>query len=301
MKCSRVEKFLPLHVAGDLTARRARTLAKHLTTCEECRRTADEYAASRRLLRAATTVPPEFDEAFYAEIRNSVLAQVKRGESTHAPLSSPVLLSFFKGRFAFAYAAALALILLAVALSLHSFLPRITGEAGEQKMIVNANSGLISTPATTAAPSSSQPLFAQLTRPDRRTSPARDEFAEETTGGGGARETKSPIARRRRARIVSARSGAQQSLLLTSYTPSQIGRDSPAPDSVRTQQATNPPALAMGNKDGGNSNSSGGDATTTTKAAVAEVSRIEIQTSDPNIRIIWLSPAAAEATAQPLK
>ena len=34
-------------------------------------------------------------------------------------------------------------------------------------------------------------------------------------------------------------------------------------------------------------------------AAQPEVSRIEIQTSDPNIRIIWLSPKIE--AAQPLK
>jgi hypothetical protein len=32
-----------------------------------------------------------------------------------------------------------------------------------------------------------------------------------------------------------------------------------------------------------------------------EVSRIEIQTSDPNIRIIWLSPKPDDAATQPLK
>jgi hypothetical protein len=41
----------------------------------------------------------------------------------------------------------------------------------------------------------------------------------------------------------------------------------------------------------------GGDATD----AAPEVSRIEIQTSDPNIRIIWLSPKPEDAVEQPLK
>lgn len=279
MKCTRVEKFLPLHVAGDLTGRRARrAVTKHLTTCAACRHAVDEYDASRKLLRAAA-LPPDFGGAFYEEIRNNVLAQIKR-DRTLAPPPFARFSSLFNVRLA--YAASLGLIIFAAALSFYSYTRRTDEEATRQKMIVNANGQSSATPVATVTP----PAVAQQERKDWQTSQASIGRAGGTTGEGGGRGAKSPL-RKRPARIESLRSGAQPNLMLAGHTPSNAGRNPRAPNSAGTSQATNPRELATG--------SNGGTATT----ELTEISRIEIQTSDPNIRIIWLAPGTD--SAQPLK
>jgi len=271
MRCTRVKKFLPLQVAGDLRGHRDRAVTKHLTTCAACRHAAVEYDASRQLLRAgAESLPAEFDSAFYEGIRNSVLAQIKGGR-TPAPPPFAAFSSFFNGRLA--YAAMLALIVTAAALSLHNYTRRTNEEAGRQKMIVNVNSQLIETPAPAATST-----VARRVHQDRQTPQASVDLT------GGARVAKSSLAKQH-TRIERSRSGAQPSLRLARNTPLLKKRNPLAPDGIR--QATNPQELATGG--------TGGTATT----ALTEVSRIEIQTSDPNIRIIWLAPGID--SAPPLK
>ncbi len=277
MKCTRVEKFLPLHVAGDLTGRRrAHAVTKHLTMCAACHHAAAEYDASHKLLRteAASSLPAEFDGAFYEEIRTNVLAQIKQ-ERTLAPPPSVAFSSFFNGRLA--YAASLALIISAAALSFHSYLNRTAGEKTQQKIMSNANRQLPVTPTATATPEPTQ----ATTDHDRQTLVANDKLAGEKTNGG-INEVRSP-APKRRMRNQYSRSGTHTGLVLTKHAPSPAGRDSLA----STVPATiHPNAEAM---------AAGGSAS----VVPTEVSRIEIQTSDPNIRIIWLSPGTD--SAQPLK
>jgi len=273
MKCTRVERLLPLHVAGDLTGRRARAVPKHLTMCAACRRAAAEFDASRNLLRAeAAALPAEFDEAFYEEIRHSVLARIKRDRTLAPPLSARFP-SLFNVRLA--YATSLALIIIAVALSLHSFLNRTSEDDRRQSVIAKANitpNGLpAATPTPQVTPAANNGLL---------TSQVSVEIAGRATGGE-ARGAKSPSAKGR-TRIERARSGAQPSFMLTGNSLPHAGRNSLAPDTGGTKQGTNQQELATG--------SSGGAV-----SAQTEVSRIEIQTSDPNIRIIWLSPVTDSA------
>ncbi len=279
MNCTCVEKFLPLHVAGDLAGRRARAVAKHLTTCAACRHAAVEYDASRKLLQdGVASLPAEFDNAFYEEIRNSVLAQIKQSR-TLAPPPAVSLSSFFNGRFA--YAASLVLVMLAVVYSLHSFLSRTTGDDLRQKVIANANSTLNVSP-TAAAAARPTPQAIQAANNRRQNSPASIDFSGSATGGG-THVAKSPLAKRRTP-LEDTRSGEKPVLTLMSNTTSQARRNPLAPTTtIDGARSANEEAVA-----------SRGATTTPT-----EVSRIEIQTSDPNIRIIWLSPGTD--SAQPLK
>ena len=62
MKCSRVQKLLPLYAGGDLTHHQADAVAEHLAQCETCRREADGYAAAVQALRqAGAEQPPNAD------------------------------------------------------------------------------------------------------------------------------------------------------------------------------------------------------------------------------------------------
>lgn len=278
MKCTRVEKFLPLYVAGDLDDRRARAIAQHVTTCEGCRRAADDYHASRDLLRAAATLPPDFDGAFYEQIRNSVLAQIGQ-KRTLAPPPFARFASLFNSRLV--YAASLALIIIAATmLSLHGYFNRTARESTPQKIMAHANRQPPATPTATATPETTQATSDH----DRPTLIAVDKVAGARTGGG-IDEQKSPSPQRR-TRNENSRSGTQTGLVLTKHEPSPVRRNPLAPTVAATSQANVAEIAPVGNSGAA--------------VAQAEVSRIEIQTSDPNIRIIWLSPKAENA-AQPLQ
>jgi hypothetical protein len=273
MTCTRVEKFLPLYVADDLTGRRRkRAVENHLAACERCRRAAAEYHASREMFRASA-LPPDFDGAFYEEIRNSVLVRV----ASDRTLAPPGRLSgLFDMRLA--YAASLALLFIVAALSLHSYTRRAPEEGARQEMIANANHQRPSIPATIKTPPASRP-----DANDRQTPRPAREPARETTGRERRASKSSPLVPREN--IERAGNKATTGARGERRTPLHDGRNSPAPIVAATAQANVLEVAATGI---GGTN------------ARPEVSRIEIQTSDPNIRIIWLSPVA-EDTARPLK
>lgn len=279
MRCTRVEKFLPLHVAGDLAGRRVeRRVANHLTTCERCRGLTEEYEASRKLVRAAT-LPPDFDGAFYESLRRSVLDEIERGRTTrHAPPPFAVFAALRGARFA--YAASLALIVVAVAaLSLHSYVGRKSkDDARTQNLIADVNGERSARPATTATPVSTQ-----AKGDERQTrSPVHEIRRETASRESQAATSPSP---RRRVNDGNSQTGAVRGLDTVKHTPSHARRNPLAPIVAAT--AEHAEEVASGGA-GGETN------------AAHEVSRIEIQTSDPNIRIIWLSPKP-DGVAQPLK
>jgi hypothetical protein len=275
MKCTRIEKFLPLYVASDLTGRRARAVESHLATCEKCRLAAVEHRASRELFRAAA-LAPDFDSAFYEEIRNSVLARIRR-DHTFAPPSP--FSRFFDARLA--YAASLALLLLVAALALHSRTPRTPEENVRRAMIADADQGRTAALLTRRTPRASEPGSdgAQASNPP-------GQLARGATGG--ARRASKPSLAKANPKIRIVRKETTPGLASAQRTPSHAGRNSPPPTAAAAPPRANASEIAVA----GNS----GVATD----APGEVSRIEIQTSDPNIRIIWLSPATEDA-AQPLK
>ncbi|MDQ1559066.1 MAG: hypothetical protein QOD32_2126 [Pyrinomonadaceae bacterium] len=290
MKCTRVEKFLPLHVAGDLTGRRrARAVERHLAACDRCRHAADGYRASRELLRAAT-LPDEFDEAFYEEIRSNVLARIKHDRRPWLAPTAPLRLpSFFGARYA--YAASLALLCVAAALALHSYTRRTSDDDIRQRMIATVNderptptAALVKTPTAIKTP--------QATRPDGDDQTTLmhplKEFARGTVNNG-KRAGKSSLPKSD-TKVEHARNGSSPGLHTTRRAPSTAVRNP-----LATMVAA---ATAQANAEASAATGASGSSEQTT--AAPEVSRIEIQTSDPNIRIIWLTPSV-EDTARPLK
>jgi anti-sigma factor RsiW len=293
MKCTRVEKFLPLYAAGDLGGRRReRAVEKHLAACEPCRRTAAEYGASRELFRAAA-LSPDFDGAFYEELRNSVLARIRRDRTLAPPSRFSAL---FNARFA--YAASLALILIAAALALHGYTRRTPEDGARQKFVADANQARPATPATIKTPTTIEtpatiqtPAETRTQSDERPTTPPFDESARGTTTMGGERRASRSSLPNARANVEQARSVSSRSLHTTTRAPANARLNPPAP-TVAARAARGNTGEIAAKRSVGRGNE--------TKAAQPEVSRIEIQTSDPNIRIIWLSPHAEDA-ARPLK
>ena len=272
MRCTRVEKFLPLYVAGDLAGRRAeRHVARHLSACERCRALSEEYDANRDFVRdAAETLPPDFDGAFYAEIRRSVLDEITRERTRLAPPPTRVgFASLLNARFA--YAAMLALIVAAVAaLSLHSYV-------GRKSEIASVNDEHRGTPAATPVSK-----ITTTSRDARSVDPGEKNLAE--TVNAGSRQLAKPPSLKRHINNANAQNATGRSLNLANSAPVHARRNPLAP-----------PVAAPGERKEEIATSSNG----VTNAA-PEVSRIEIQTSDPNIRIIWLSPKP-DAVTEPLK
>lgn len=306
MKCTRVEKFLPLYVADDLKGRRRkRAVEKHLAACEGCRRAAAEYHASRELF-GADALAPDFEEAFYEEIRNSVLTRIGSDRTLAPPRRFSRL---FDARFA--YAASLALLLIFAALAFQSYTRRTAEVGARHKMTANANHeppatpAMIKPPATIKTPAMIEPT-PTIATPMIETTPAassgNDERptprpAGEYAGGTTGAERRAPKSSTQKlyANVESARNEAQAGSPSRRRAPSHAGRnphDAPAvvvvaAATAATQRANARELAASGGRAGA-------------AGAQPEISSIEIQTADPNIRIIWLS-ANTEDAVRPLK
>ncbi|MFL6211461.1 MAG: zf-HC2 domain-containing protein [Pyrinomonadaceae bacterium] len=235
MNCARVGKLIPLHVAGDLPAQRARAVAQHLDACAQCRTTADDYAASRAWLQ--TGAQPVFADAFYDDIRTAVLRQIKQAQRP-----APFFASFSTRRLAYV-AAAVALVCVVCALAWHA---QFRHEPGTGVASNNRNEAAAPTPTPISMPSSTE--RANEEQPHQK-----------IIKQGGPRR--------------SPNTGPPARLLHTTHE-----------ETASRPQLKRAPVLLPTNPDEPG-----------TAAAATEVARIEIQTADPNIRIIWLAPSTADA------
>ena len=78
MNCRRIQEIIPLFVGGDLERKREELVSAHLRSCPACSSVADQYNESVEWLQSYR--PPEFAAAFYDDLKQGVLAQVKREE-----------------------------------------------------------------------------------------------------------------------------------------------------------------------------------------------------------------------------
>jgi hypothetical protein len=75
MKCSRVERILPLSVAGELEGRRKREIEEHLAECEGCRLLQGDLLRGRAWI--ASIPVPSLGEAESAELRRGVWREIE--------------------------------------------------------------------------------------------------------------------------------------------------------------------------------------------------------------------------------
>lgn len=251
MNCAQAVELIPLHVAGDLTTKRAAAVARHLLACAGCRTQADEYAMSRAWLQ--TGAQAEFDDKFYDEIRAHVLRQIRQ---TQRP-APPQAVSFFALRFnrQLVYvAASIALLALVGALawqivSKHS--------DGKRTIIANANTAV--------------EIVAPPPKVIETPTPVNSPAPEPTP-------PRAPVFKRHENQPPFVAVNRPQS-------PRVVKQLAPQPEQILAP----PQHVALIN------GAPAGDAT----SASADVARIELQTADPNIRIIWLAPQPADV--QPVK
>jgi hypothetical protein len=258
MNCKRAAEFLPLYAAGDLDAARADEVASHVGACGDCRRLADEFRESRALLCEAFETP-EFGAEFYSGIRSSVLEQITREREP----STPSFVAALFGRRA-AYATTFAVALFALALALQHF-----------------RGGVRETPREFAQGQQHVNAQKQELRREPEAPPQLNANQNEPT----PKQTYAAVSPRRE---PTRRDATEQRRELMPKTAAR--------DDGSAQVARVTPSSAGGARGAGESApTANGVASTPSASAAPEVSRIEIQTADPNIRIIWLAPRESEA------
>lgn len=275
MNCSRIQALLPLYTEGDLPhdARRERAVAVHLRTCHDCARRAAEFSRSQNLLRAAA-LTPSFDAAFFNEIRSAVRAQIEARESV-AP-------SFAAGIFRRKLALTTAFVLLLA--------------AGSFAIYMRLDRTLKSTGALDSA-SVRQDVLHQNDLPETSRAEQHDVNEPSTPRAATVRSEAYSLQRTRaRTRFIHRRR-MQPSVRAASITRMETHLAAAAPP-VRiegTNETIDPETNDAAHDDVAQAMAGGasefGDQTL----------RIELQTSDPTIRIIWLSPRINEQpTATPM-
>ena len=260
MNCNHVQELLPLYVGGDLEEKRMHAVRSHVQTCSQCGAAADEYRESVQLVQQFA--PPPFDAAVYDGIRQRVLREI-RSESS-APALPQLVASLFRPRFTWAVATALLLIVSMFALyfvaNRSDNQPRLAGDqrvdpvtpAGESNVQPQDRSAL-------SSPSPSHPRNGiEVANPNPNT-------VANTTSPGSINSLHQP---QRRRNYVANRA-----------QPLQVNNtvNTPGPTAMTAEASTAP-------------NNPGEPNGPLRDPANPKTMRVEMQTRDGNIRIIWFSP-----------
>ena len=264
MNCNLVEKLLPLYVGHDLEEERAGLITAHLRLCSQCARSAREYRETNQLLQQFE--PPQFSEATYLAVRNSVLREIER-ETTVTTLLKFVTRPF-QPRLMWAVSTAL---LLAVCLFAYYFIAnRTSGHLNEQRLTENRGGREQNTrnQKTNAGPQRADPTGTAGVPPASATRSPKSGSNLVTHNEAAA------------APPALATSSRKPRLNLTAQTVwhSRRAGEMPAVPAKSDQYSPAEPTRA-------------------TRDSSDKTLRLEIQTSDPNVRIIWFShPSTREGS-----
>jgi anti-sigma factor RsiW len=223
VNCTRIAQWLPLYASADLPAPQQAQVRAHLAQCESCSVAVAEFAAARAWLQCEAV--PEFDEAFFAELRYAVRQELA---------AQPVRSTWLRWRWLKPGAVAAALLLLTI------FSLRLFQTKGVPRTdIVNS------------------PALPQLPDAVRKLMPLTHVFAQTQKSRGPLRKQGNAL-----------RIKQEEKTAVVAATAAQLTKPA-SPNGAET---------------------------------IAEplMSRIEIQTADPNIRIIWLTQNTQRAMAEPL-
>jgi hypothetical protein len=245
MNCNRFEKLIPLYVEGDLDADDLHRVAEHVRGCHSCARLANHYQASQAWLQTLT--PPELDETFYADLKQSVMQEI------HSRKARPSFFQWFAWQWKPAYAVAFLLLLLFGALALYM---------QSNRQSVNPNQEIIANQDGTDKPQPEQQVGAQE-KPAPKPEPEKPESLKEKL----ANITKPQTSPRHRENVPGIK-----------LPPMNLAPIVEAQISLRDHDEINAEEMSEFG----------------TFISSAEMTRIEIQTNDPNIRIIWFAPKTVE-------
>ncbi len=250
MNCKHVQKMLPLYVGRDLDEKSQQLVKSHVESCTHCASSADEYRRTRQLLQKFA--PPVFSEAGYTGIRQRVLREIER-EST-APVLLQLVASRFRPRIRWAVATGLIIVVSIFAVYF------ISNLKNDRRHVADGSSAGSKGTQVTMAPSpspSSEDKGPQLLNTRRNAD--RDMTIAGTvdhTKQSQRRKSSGKVADRRRSVAVNT---AETWSMTAHRSPESNNRSEPDTIPTRDPDASEIPL------------------------------RVEIQTKDPNVRIIWFS------------
>jgi Putative zinc-finger len=247
MRCTHAEKLIPLFAGDDLPAREAAALRRHLESCANCRRLADEFEESRDWLRGFAA--PQFDDAILDGMRDSVLQDIGRIENRARWLQWVV--PGLNLRFAASMAALL----------LVAFIAAYVYRGKQRQMAPDKDYAVKTKPGSDQKNSS--------------TGPPRDD--EHFRVNPSHTTTQNPP--RKRGQRINESPGEK---------PVQL------PDLAIGKAQISPLAINIGPI---YELSLGADMSMNDAIFNREMTRIEFQTADPNIRIIWLTPKDSDSSS----
>ena len=265
MNCRRIGELIPLYIEGDLDPGRKDEVRAHLDRCEHCSRVCHQYGESQAWLRSYA--PPEFDAAFFDGVRRSVLAGIEQGRAR--PSFFQLLAQGWRRNTALATAIALLVVFGAVALYAYRD-RRASSPTGE----VHATAGPAhkdEEPAATVDRTSPQERPAlrlmpkQSVRPKPDYAKSREIYLTEIEG-----------------ELISQSASLEPVPDLASIDPLD---DPELRAELIEQMAEHERQLRLAEM----------------PTSQPELMRIEIQTSDPGIRIIWFAPKVTDSkTGRPV-
>jgi hypothetical protein len=262
MNCEEVKANLSPYVAGDIEEASAReTIDAHLRECASCRAVAVEWEASHQLLRLHQ--PPEFDAAFFDSVRRGVMRQI----SEPRPSLFARLLGQPFGQRTLTYAAVFSLLVCAAVLTSH-FLRRSP------------------TPAVEVAKGDKDGPVKVKTNDTQKSGHQADEGATKNDESAAPRPQTTPAPQRRARPAVAALKRAARAEKLTAPPETRDAGQESSAQGVQGVASAAPVREPNGTD-------AGSPKHVETAAAPREMFRIELQTKDPNVRIIWLSPRPA--------
>ncbi len=267
MNCKKVVQLIPLFVEADLAIAEMRSVTEHLETCDSCGNTVKEFQASQLMLRSVTL--PEFDENVFSQVRSSVLDEIIRPKNTD--LIHPIW------NWKAAFAATLAMIFLTSGIAMYRSKSKenITTQAFNTREVEANNFSFTS---------SKKPVNAS-------TSFALKQIPKPRSGRNSIAQGEASVSKRNHGNVNTNHPSPERVIAIND----QIIAAAIAPSGANNQPVNLPgvdtpgfmllpPALQAEN-------------TTTLTAPNSEKStsepemlRMEIQTADPNIKIIWLLP-----------
>lgn len=244
MRCTTIEKLLPLYVEGDIREGEASKVQAHLSSCDMCRHVAEEFRVSQNLVHAYDA--PEFDEEFYEQLRATVLTGINYVQPARPSFFETLRPLFLKRQ---AVATACLLFLLTFG-AFYGLLYRRLSNSSSYMVAIERGLGEINP----------------------------GQFAPSPGDRNAAAPTGAIIEGNARPLSFNPRSGSRQKVR------------SGGQDNAQREESTS------GNNDAATATAQArtGNSGATDTASTQAVARMEIQTSDPNIRIIWLARKPSE-------
>lgn len=261
MNCKQVEELLPLYVGQDLEDERTSLITAHVSTCTQCARSAEEYVDASQLLQQFAA--PQFSEATYATVRQSVLREIERESGTWT--LRELLLGPFQPRLRWAVST---VVLLAVCAFAYYFVANRANVPHDQK----ANAEIKLAPAGTAGGS---PALATTPSNSPLNQVARHQLVAPSPAGALHSPAAATNSQKARLNQTPRHNGTAISSPATAMSSRKPGLNQTAGKPTR---AGEPPAVP-----------GAVPAAIDTSVSSRKPMRLEIQTRDPNIRIIWFS------------